>query len=530
MKRNEYLNLAKSCDTLLLAPDSTPERIAIAWLHLVREHPTFLQHYADLFEPAGDIGPRFSRLVRTFAFLVGYWRQCIRWLASREIPWFATKLDHAPTDVLFLSHLLSSSHQDQQDDFYFGHVPADLARTGISTGIALINHTKIHPRQLSLRFVSTAIPRFILSNSLSIADEFNLRQRVVSEKQKLRTLITELPLGLEKQVAARAVIESMSGATLGNLRIGYQVAMLVQKLQPKALVVTHEGHAYERIAFYAARSVLPKITCIGYQHAAIFQDQHAIRRKLAPKYNPDYVLTAGVVAQSQLLGSNTLGAIPISVLGSTRIAKTPANSNIKSAATRDPTNVERFGCVVLPEGIESECQLLFAFSLECALALPNINFFWRLHPLISFKTLLKRNRRLRERTPNIELSDRTLEEDIGRCHLALYRGTTAVVQAVMGGLTPIYLQMRGEMTIDPLYEIEKGKFIVRTPEEFVEMIGTPGDTIDGATEHDRAELVDYCSRFYVPMDFRVLEKIIRGAPERAPTNTTGRDPKPPSPF
>ena len=530
MKRNEYLNLAKACDTLLLAPDSTPERIAIAWLHIVREHPTFLQHYADLFEPAGYIGPRFSRFVRTFSFLVGYWRQCIKWLASGGIPWFATKLDPAPTDVLFLSHLLSSSHQDQQDDFYFGHAPADLARTGISTGIALINHTNIHPRQLALRFVSTAVPRFILTNSLSMADEFNLRQRLASEKQKLRTLVTDLPIGLEKQVAARAVIETMSGATLGNLRIGYQVAMLVQKLQPKALVVTHEGHAYERIAFYAARSVLPKITCIGYQHAAIFQNQHAIRRKLAPKYNPDYVLTAGVVAQSQLLGSNTLGGIPISVLGSTRIAKTPANSNIKSAATRDPTNIERFGCVVLPEGIESECHLLFAFSLDCARALPNINFVWRLHPLISFKTLLKRNRRLRERTPNIELSDRTLEEDIGRCHLALYRGTTAVVQAVMGGLTPIYLQMRGEMTIDPLYEIEKGKFIVRTPEEFAEMIGTPGDTINGATEQDRAELVDYCSRFYVPMDFRVLEKIIRDAPERAQTNTTKRDSAPPSPF
>ena len=100
----------------------------------------------------------------------------------------------------------------------------------------------------------------------------------------------------------------------------------------------------------------------------------------------------------------------------------------------------------------------------------------------------------------------------------------------MGGLTPIYLQMRGEMTIDPLFEIEKGKFVVRTPEEFAEIIGTPGDTINGATEQDRAELVDYCSRFYVPMDFRVLENIIRDAPERAQTNTTKRDSAPPSPF
>ena len=90
--------------------------------------------------------------------------------------------------------------------------------------------------------------------------------------------------------------------------------------------------------------------------------------------------------------------------------------------------------------------------------------------------------------------------------------------------------MRDEMTIDPLYEIKKGKFIVRTPEEFAEVIGAPGDTINGSTEKDREGLVDYCSRFYVPMDFRVLEKIIRDAPERAQTNTAERDSAPPSPF
>jgi hypothetical protein len=173
--------------------------------------------------------------------------------------------------------------------------------------------------------------------------------------------------------------------------------------------------------------------------------------------------------------------------------------------------------VVVPEGIESECNTLFAFALECALALPNINFIWRLHPIGSFKTLLKRNRRLTKRPTNIELSDKTLEEDIARCRWALYRGTTAVVQAVMGGLSPIYLQIPGEMAIDPLYEIDKGKFVVRTPAEFVTVVGTSGETSDNTHQQERAELVDYCSKFYVPMDFRVLEKIIRDAPSRQPT-------------
>ena len=87
----------------------------------------------------------------------------------------------------------------------------------------------------------------------------------------------------------------------------------------------------------------------------------------------------------------------------------------------------------------------------------------------------------------------------------------------MGGLNPIYLQVTGEMTIDPLYEIDKGKFVVQTPADFVAVVRKLGETFDNTHRQERAELVDYCSKFYVPMDFRVLEKIIQDAPPRQPT-------------
>ena len=89
----------------------------------------------------------------------------------------------------------------------------------------------------------------------------------------------------------------------------------------------------------------------------------------------------------------------------------------------------------------------------------------------------------------------------------------------MGGLTPIYLQVCDEMTIDPLYEIEKGKFVVQTPAEFAGVVRKLSSTSDTTHHKERAELVDYCAKFYVPMDFRVLEKIIRDAPTREPVNS-----------
>ena len=517
LNTNQYLNLGITSD-LLLSPDSPPERIAIAWLHIIREHPEFLAKYSFLLEPEPNLRSLVRKTIWELSYAAGYLKRCISGLSSQGTLWYTTEPRAKSADILFLSHLLNPSHSGQDQDFYFGSVPIDLINSGVSTAIALINHTNNPPRQLANQYSRIAPPRIILSNSLSIAEEISFQRRLAYEKQTLGKLVARLPKGLQRSFAAHAAIETMSSATTTNLRIHQQISSLVRILQPKAIVVTFEGHAYERIAFHAARNAMPNIICIGYQHAAIFRYQHAIRRMLAPKYNPDHILTAGVVAQRQLLNSETLAGIPISVLGSPRSTKATAQLKLEPSPPAYQINTDRPVCVVTPEGIESECKMLFTFALECALALPHIYFIWRLHPLISFKTLLKRNRRLHIRPPNVELSDKTLEDDIKRCQWALYRGTTAVVQAVMGGLTPIYLQIRDEMTIDPLYEIEKGKFVVQTPAEFVAVVGKFRSTSDTTHHKERADLIDYCSKFYVPMDFRVLEKIIRNAPTRQPIN------------
>ena len=517
LNTNQYLNLGITSD-LLLSPDSPPERIAIAWLHIIREHPEFLAKYSFLLEPEPSLRSLVRKTLWEFSYAAGYLWRCIGGLSSEGTHWYTTEPRAKSADVLFLSHLLNPSHIGQDQDFYFGTVPRDLAKNGVSTAIALINHTNSLPRRLANQYSRYAPPRIILSNSLSIAEEICFQQRAAHEKQTLGKLVARLPKGLQRSLAARAAIETMSSTTATNLRLHQQISSLVRILQPRAIVVTFEGHAYERIAFHAARNAMPNIICIGYQHAAIFRYQHAIRRMLAPKYNPDHILTAGVVAQRQLLNSETLAGIPISVLGSPRSTKATAQLKLESSPLAYQIDTDRPACVVIPEGMESECKLLFTFTLECALALPHINFIWRLHPLISFKTLLKRNRRLHNRPPNVELSDKTLEADIGRCRWALYRGTTAVVQAVMGGLTPIYLEVCDEMTIDPLYEIEKGKFVVQTLAEFVEVVGNLSRTSDNTHHQERADLIDYCSKFYVPMDFRVLEKVIRDAPMRKPVN------------
>ena len=161
LNTNQYLSLGITSD-LLLSPDSPPERIAIAWLHIIREHPEFLAKYSFLLEPEPSLRSLVRKTIREFSNAAGYLRRCISGLSAEGMLWYTTEPRAISADVLFLSHLLNPSHIGQDQDFYFGSVPIDLANNGVSTAIALINHTNNLPRQLANEYSRVAPPRIIL--------------------------------------------------------------------------------------------------------------------------------------------------------------------------------------------------------------------------------------------------------------------------------------------------------------------------------------------------------------------------------
>ena len=61
----QYLELCKACDQILLAQDSTAERVAISWLHVIREHPAFLPKYMAVFESRQNLQLFFQLKARS---------------------------------------------------------------------------------------------------------------------------------------------------------------------------------------------------------------------------------------------------------------------------------------------------------------------------------------------------------------------------------------------------------------------------------------------------------------------------------
>jgi hypothetical protein len=290
-----------------------------------------------------------------------------------------------------------------------------------------------------------------------------------------------------------------------------QLSSLIAAVKPKVMIVTYEGHAWERMAFAAAREVSSSVQCVGYQHAAVFRLQHSALRMLGSPYDPDLILTAGAVSKGQIESAMTARRIAVRVLGSNRgflgvksdKAREVGQNDIVSGAA--PATIDT--CLVLPEGLVSECLLMFEFSMACAALIPDMRFIWRLHPMVDLEALLAKNPSLRQLPANVEFSRTQLAEDLRRADYAVYRGSTAIVQAVGHGLRPIYLEKTGEMSIDPLYELDAIRAKVSTPIEF-QMAVHNGKLKSNGADINQESAIRYCEAFYTPVDSAVILSIL----------------------
>ncbi|MFH1441058.1 MAG: hypothetical protein ABIH18_03325 [Candidatus Omnitrophota bacterium] len=499
LNEEQYQSLCEACDSILTAQDSTIERIAISWLHVIREHPVFMAHYIDLFQPNNGIIANVRKWWRVFRRRAGWVRQLLMSIQVGTRPWFGPDNLHGNIDVLFISHLLNPSHAGRDDDFYFGSLPNKITAQGYSAVIALINHSGQPAARFADKWDSRVVQRVVLSDALSFLEEVSLYWRLKMESFRLRKLAKKEGQGLKRRVFIRASEETLSGKSLSTLRMATQIASLAVKVQPKVIVVMHEGHAWERVSLAAVRSAVPEVRCIGYQHAALFRLQHAIRRNLSREYNPDHIFTAGTISKTQLDRAPRLNGIPVSVLGSNRNLK---NQAINQSGLIYPraARADYPACLVIPEGYLTEYKILFTFALVCAGIAPQINFIFRVHPILSFDSIKKQDKKFQDLPKNIRLSNVSLEDDFARCRWALYRGSTAAVQATLFGLRPIYLELPGELTIDPLYELKDWRSVIKTPEEFLQVIKIyPYDKHKDLQEaYQKAH--DYCARFYCSLN------------------------------
>lgn len=457
--------------------------MAIPWLHVIREHPFFLKHYAKVIIQRSSLERSITYLRFYLCTITSFFRLLRRaFWSSREFC-NRTKIQWTKTDFVFVSHLLQIAHLTSEDDFYFSTVPKELVAKNKKVLIVLINHTSVPENELDHLIRVSPIPRVVVPKSLSLKNEFLIWRQTVKEAGRLRSMARREKDTLKRAMLRTATIEATAYTTVSTLRISRVIGEVIKECCADTLITTYEGHAWERVVYATARKQNPKIHCIGYQHAALFRLQHAARRSLGEHYDPDQILTGGSVGLRQLKSTDGLSRVSLGVLGSGR------------SFGKNVSRINATSCLVLPEGTVEECEILFKFSLACAKAVPKMQFIWRLHPLLSLNKITEELPLLKKLPPNVEISTNSIDYDISRGAFALYRGSTAIISAAASGVVPIYLIRSGELSIDPLYEIVEQHSSVENVNQFIDALKKNKWTLESK---------DYCNEFYLPIDLEVL--------------------------
>lgn len=499
MREADYRALTAACDNLLRAPAATSERIAVSWLHVLSEHPNNLRQYEAVFEPRRQI----TQAKETTRRWAGIGRALLRsLLKSGSSPATMTGPLRGKVDVLFISHYVSATQTvPENTDFYYGDLSRELESRGITPFTLLLNHTSVQDTSVHSVGRGDLMSRLVLPLSLSFHEEVDMVRRAKLAASVLLNDAAAARTAFEGAVATEAARHAISGATITSLRLHYVVKRLCAQLSPRAVVVTWEGHAWERLVFHAARTLDPNVRCIGYQHTVLFPRSHALRRSLGADYDPDVILTMGDVNRDVLRQADGLRGIPIITYGSHRHAAAP-KPRADDASTR---------CLVIPEGLELECLTLFEFAVRAAASLPNTAFVLRAHPVLPFQQLARRHRHFRDLPSNVHVSDEAdIAADFARCDWALYRGSSAAVHAVLAGVRPVYVQREGELSIDPLFAMRGWRRHVATAEELDHLVRTDQAMRSEHRQTEWAPARAFCERYVVPSNPEIVYELLSG--------------------
>lgn len=385
--------------------------------------------------------------------------------------------------VLFVSHRLPGDDEPPKVDRYFGSLP-----DAFDSFVLYIDHRNLLGSLRDCKKVSEK--RLTIPPYLSARVEFLLFLEALLGAIKLRVIQRQSSNLESRHLIGDAIKHSLRART--GLRIGRAVRIACEIFQPSVLVVTFEGHSWERLSFRAARKAIPNIVALGYPHAGILPEAHSLFRCLGPELDPDGLLAPGEIALREI--EMRIPKMPVGLLGSPRYLHIDTNQQRKKPI-----------CLVLPEGFESEVERLVGFTLDLSRRCLDIEFRVRLHPILDGNRSLGSLLRSIEVAPNVKISRTSLAEDAKEAIWCLYRGSTSVVAAVTANVFPIYLHSDDDVVIDPLLASwgQKGRpyHAVKSIDDALRILRAENPRV----AHDyRSE----ASSYFSPMNHRELSNLV----------------------
>ncbi|MDB9908797.1 hypothetical protein OAD45_00145 [Gammaproteobacteria bacterium] len=424
------------------------------WLHVIRDHPIYNENYNDYYQNKTLYIVALNALFQ----LVKNFSLSIFFLFKRflVLQYFPQESSFNNVDTIFLSHAVNSKNFSDSKDFYFGDVPTEHSR---DKQVEILYFNWTDEKEFTIQ--NDEIKRTILNERLGLIQEIkffgiagkglvNLFYLLIKGKLRFKFFFYVLP-------------HIFSTQTLNNTRRYFQFLQFLADRQPSKIICTFEGHAHEKLFFLAAKKTNPRILTFAYQHSTLFKNQYSVFEHYLPECKPDYILASGELSAERLKASYPDSKFI--VVGSHKCGE-----NI--IANNQP---EKVSMLFVPEGFECESLKMLSFAQNCARLFPGNNFIFRLHPMVENNELIAHQLNA-SKFPNLTFSKNSINDDILMCQFVIYRGSSAVLDAAINQLIPIFLDdPKDSCELDVLYMIEKKK--ITSPEDLSDLMNIDTDNL-----------------------------------------------------
>ena len=346
-------------------------------------------------------------------------------------------------DLAIVSHLNNVDRFKYKEDPYFGNIIDTLTKKNLRVILILIPHCDCNKKIIEVfRRENKNINIYILNENL-ITFSNAIRELKSLIKEKLHLLeISKTKKGFSKNLHLYTAETLLSGDNQKNIIYASQLSEIVSRTNLKNIIMTFEGHSWEKIFFSSSRISNPNIKCFGYQHTLIFKNDFYFKRPINKFYDPEVIFCSGI--KTSLVFSNIFkNKIKVINIG------TPKNTNKLKTLKVNCKNKKAI--LFLPSGDESEANLMTRFAYEFAKSNPQKHIIIRYHPLINKK--FRKN--FKNSLTNLEISESDIINDCKSSKWAIYLSSTSIFEAIQNGCYPIKFEYNiSNLSNDPLWQIK----------------------------------------------------------------------------
>lgn len=407
-------------------------------LYIQKGHKEYIKPYSN-FILRKKLNQKFINFVNKIIKYFSYF------LTENKI-YYKKNVKFSKFDIILLSNIISENKFDK--DYIYGDLSANLNKNNIKTLTVFKNFTNLASKRIKINLKS---PTVVLAKTAGIKKEISFLYGIFLAKKSLNLLLRKIQDSKTRKFLKYINKIYILLPIVSNLRLFFQIKTLVQRYEPKVILLTFENHSWERFLINRIKSYNKNIICVSYQFSTISQSQFTKNSILKKKLNPDLILSSGSTTFKYL---NKIFKNKIKVVNF-------GSSRFENQIVRNKNYNRNF--LLVPESPLSETYDFFLNALKFSKKYNNCNFTLRLHPMSKSDNIIKKIQVETKKIKNFSLSFNSLEEDFSKNFFLIYRSSSLCISGSLKGLLPVYLEDKN-FNMDPLFDINKS-YKIKVPSD-----------------------------------------------------------------